>query len=49
MKRLFLIDCPGVVYPTGETETELLLKGVVCNALCVGCVVYVVRCDECVM
>ncbi len=28
-KRIFLIDCPGVVYPTGETETELVLKGVV--------------------
>jgi nuclear GTP-binding protein len=29
MKRIFLIDCPGVVYPTGESETELVLKGVV--------------------
>ncbi|XP_006821231.2 uncharacterized protein LOC100368042 [Saccoglossus kowalevskii] len=29
MRRIFLIDCPGVVYPTGETETELVLKGVV--------------------
>jgi len=29
MRRIFLIDCPGVVYPTGETETETILKGVV--------------------
>ncbi len=29
MRRIFLIDCPGVVYPTGETETEKILKGVV--------------------
>ncbi|CAH1254035.1 GNL2 [Branchiostoma lanceolatum] len=30
MKRIYLIDCPGVVYPSEtETETELVLKGVV--------------------
>ncbi|CAN0254452.1 unnamed protein product [Lampetra planeri] len=29
MKRIFLIDCPGVVYPSGDTETEIVLKGVV--------------------
>jgi hypothetical protein len=29
MKRIFLIDCPGIVFPTGATETELVLKGVV--------------------
>lgn len=29
MRRVFLIDCPGVVYPTGETETDIILKGVV--------------------
>ena len=29
MKRIFLIDCPGIVYPTGASETELVLKGVV--------------------
>lgn len=28
-KRIFLIDCPGVVYPTGESEAETVLKGVV--------------------
>jgi len=28
-KRIFLIDCPGVVYPTGESEAEIVLKGVV--------------------
>ena len=29
MKRIYLIDCPGIVYPAGDTETELVLKGVV--------------------
>lgn len=29
MKKIFLIDCPGVVYPTGDTEDDLVLKGVV--------------------
>ena len=29
MKRIFLIDCPGVVYPQGDTETQIILKGVV--------------------
>ncbi|XP_022107967.1 nucleolar GTP-binding protein 2-like [Acanthaster planci] len=29
MKRIFLIDCPGVVYPTGDTDAEIVLKGVV--------------------
>ena len=29
MKRIYLIDCPGVVYPTGDTDTEIVLKGVV--------------------
>merc|ERR1711962_1099840 len=29
MKRIYLIDCPGVVYPTGDTETEIVLKGIV--------------------
>lgn len=29
MKRIFLIDCPGVVYPTAETDTEKVLKSVV--------------------
>ncbi|XP_046565803.1 nucleolar GTP-binding protein 2-like [Haliotis rubra] len=29
MKRIFLVDCPGVVYPTGATQTEIVLKGVV--------------------
>ena len=30
MKRIYLVDCPGVVYPTAETPTEFVLKGVVC-------------------
>lgn len=29
MKRIYLIDCPGVVYNQEETDTELLLKGAV--------------------
>ena len=29
MKSIYLIDCPGVVYPTGETDTQTVLKGVV--------------------
>lgn len=30
MKRIFLIDCPGVVYnKTDDTETDIVLKGVV--------------------
>jgi nuclear GTP-binding protein len=29
MKRIFLVDCPGIVYPSGDTETDLVLKGVV--------------------
>ena len=35
LRRIFLIDCPGVVYPTGDTETEIILKGVVSVALVV--------------
>ncbi len=26
-----MIDCPGVVYPQGDSETMLILKGVVCQ------------------
>jgi nuclear GTP-binding protein len=29
MKRIFLIDCPGIVVPTAATDTDLLLRGVV--------------------
>jgi len=29
MKRIFLIDCPGIVYPADDNETEIILKGVV--------------------
>lgn len=36
MKRIFLIDCPGVVYPTAETDTEKVLKGVVRVELVTG-------------
>jgi len=29
MRRIFLIDCPGIVYDVGDNETETVLKGVV--------------------
>ncbi|XP_034176055.2 nucleostemin 2 [Osmia lignaria lignaria] len=29
MRRIYLIDCPGVVYPSSETDTEKVLKSVV--------------------
>lgn len=29
MKGLYLIDCPGVVYPQNETDTDIVLKNVV--------------------
>lgn len=29
MKRIYLIDCPGIVYATGDSDTEIVLKGVV--------------------
>lgn len=29
MKKIYLIDCPGVVYPSAETDAEKVLKGVV--------------------
>ena len=29
MRRIYLIDCPGVVHPSGDTETDIVLKGVV--------------------
>lgn len=38
-KRIFLIDCPGVVYHSTDSETDIVLKGVVssitlaCSAL----------------
>jgi len=28
-RQVYLVDCPGVVYPSGDTETEAVLKGVV--------------------
>ena len=29
MRRIYLIDCPGVVYPAGDSDTDIVLKGVV--------------------
>jgi hypothetical protein len=35
-KKIFLIDCPGVVYQNNDSETDIVLKGVVCiSALCI--------------
>jgi nuclear GTP-binding protein len=28
-KRVFLIDCPGVVYPSDDNESDIVMKGVV--------------------
>eukprot|EP01100_Stratorugosa_tubuloviscum_P010018 TRINITY_DN424_c0_g3_i1.p1 TRINITY_DN424_c0_g3~~TRINITY_DN424_c0_g3_i1.p1 ORF type:complete len:662 (-),score=303.09 TRINITY_DN424_c0_g3_i1:116-2101(-) len=28
-RRIFLIDCPGVVYPSADSDSEIVLKGVV--------------------
>jgi len=28
-KKIYMIDCPGVVYDVGDDETEIVLKGVV--------------------
>ena len=32
MRRIFLIDCPGVVYPSEDSESDIVLKGVVSSA-----------------
>lgn len=29
MRRIYMIDCPGVVYPQGDSETDIILKGIV--------------------
>eukprot|EP00730_Choanoeca_flexa_P009642 TRINITY_DN12730_c0_g1_i1.p1 TRINITY_DN12730_c0_g1~~TRINITY_DN12730_c0_g1_i1.p1 ORF type:complete len:702 (+),score=229.28 TRINITY_DN12730_c0_g1_i1:73-2178(+) len=29
MRKIFLIDCPGVVYPSDDSESDVVLKGVV--------------------
>ncbi|KNC82739.1 hypothetical protein SARC_04980 [Sphaeroforma arctica JP610] len=28
-RKIYLIDCPGVVYPSNDSETDIILKGVV--------------------
>jgi nuclear GTP-binding protein len=28
-KKIFLVDCPGVVYPTADSESDIVLKGIV--------------------
>jgi len=37
MERIYLIDCPGIVYPQGDSDTQIILKGVVSKflALCI--------------
>ena len=27
MRRIYLIDCPGVVYLAGDSDTDIVLKG----------------------
>ncbi|ORZ40251.1 NUC091 domain-domain-containing protein [Catenaria anguillulae PL171] len=29
MRKIYLIDCPGIVYPAEDTETDIVLKGVI--------------------
>ncbi|XP_060073692.1 nucleolar GTP-binding protein 2-like [Ylistrum balloti] len=29
MKRIYLVDCPGVVYPSADSKAEFVLKGIV--------------------
>jgi len=29
MKQIYLVDCPGTVQPSGNSEVEAVLKGVV--------------------
>lgn len=36
MRRIFLIDCPGVVYPSEDLETDIVLKGVVSTLVLAG-------------
>nr|KAF6378228.1 G protein nucleolar 2 [Myotis myotis] len=36
MCGLFLIDCPGVVYPCEDSETDIVLKGVVSTLVLTG-------------
>jgi nuclear GTP-binding protein len=46
MKRIYLIDCPGVVYPVGDSDTDLVLKGVV-RINCMLVVILKVLLDSC--
>ena len=48
MRRIYLIDCPGVVYPSGDSETEIILKGVVRNLFIELVICDVVRAPVCV-
>ena len=33
MRRIFLIDCPGIVPSTDDSESDIVLKSVVCGFL----------------
>lgn len=33
-KKLFLVDCPGVVYPSEDTESDIVLKVSLCLYVC---------------
>jgi nuclear GTP-binding protein len=39
-KRIFLIDCPGVVYHSSDSETDIVLKGVVSSYLILPIVLF---------
>ncbi|KAI3870404.1 hypothetical protein MKX03_008412, partial [Papaver bracteatum] len=42
-KRIFLIDCPGVVYQNSDTETDIVVKGVVCVTNLEGAIEHIVE------
>jgi len=39
-KRIFLIDCPGVVYHSTDSETDIVLKGVVSSNF-LACIAFI--------
>ncbi len=42
-RRIYLIDCPGVVYSTNDSEEDVVLKGVVSNSSSCSCPIAVVK------
>ena len=39
-KKIYLIDCPGVVYPVGNAPQDKVLKGVVSGDLYIRSIFY---------